>query len=54
MRSLFFSSIFTFGPNKLELLLFCLFYLQFFYLKIIGEDIEIVNLAPNWQSSMRA
>ena len=24
------------------------------YLKIIGEDMEIVNLAPNWQSSIRA
>ena len=23
-------------------------------LKIIGEDMEIVNLAPNWQSSIRA
>ena len=22
------------------------------YLKIIGEDMEIVNLAPNWQSSI--
>ena len=23
-------------------------------LKVIGEDMEIVNLAPNWQSSIRA
>ena len=23
-------------------------------LKIISEDMEIVNLAPNWQSSIRA
>ena len=25
-----------------------------YFLKIIGEDMEIVNLAPNWQSSIRA
>ena len=30
------------------------FVIDFLNLKIIGEDMEIVNLAPNWQSSIRA
>ena len=28
--------------------------IPFQLLKVIGEDMEIVNLAPNWQSSIRA